>query len=310
MIRRPRSLIAALLAIPLVSAACGSAPPDARADETVIPDQTGEARERVILVTGSTGGLGREVARRLASGGAHVIVHGRDRERGLDLVREIEEGGVGSARFYAADFGSLANVRRLAEAVRRDYDRLDVLVNNAGILMSPNRRPVSDDGYELHFQVNYLAGFLLTRLLLPLLEESAPARIVNVSSRSSAALDFDNLMLERGYSTSRAYGQSKLAQVMFTLDLAERLEGTGVTVNALHPATLMPTDLVLEYGMRPRDSIEDGVEAVLNLIDTPEAGSGHYYNGLERARSHAQAYDPAVRARLREVSEELTGLSG
>ena len=263
---------------------------------------------RVILVTGSTGGLGREVARRLAAGGAHVIVHGRDRERGASLVREIEASGVGSARFYPADFAALDNVRALAEAVRRDYDRLDVLVNNAGILVSPDRRPLSEDGHELHFQVNYLAGFLLTRLLLPLLEESAPARIVNVSSLSVAPLDFDDLMLEDGYSTGRAYGQSKLAQVMFTIDLARRLDGTGVTVNAVHPATFMDTDMVREFGMRPRTSVDEGADAVMRLIDADDVGSGAYYDGLSRSRAHAQAYDPGARARLWAASEELTGL--
>ncbi len=263
---------------------------------------------RVVLVTGSTGGLGREVALRLAAEGDHVIVHGRSRERGESLVRDIEASGVGSARFYPADFGSLDNVRSLAEAIRRDYDRLDVLVNNAGILVSPDRRPVSEDGYELHFQVNYLAGFLLTRLLLPLLEESAPARVVNVSSIAAAPLDFDNLMLEEGYSTGRAYGQSKLAQVMFTISLAGRLEGTGLTVNALHPATFMDTDMVRAFGVTPRSTVDEGADAVMHLIDGHDVGSGEYYDGLERSRAAAQAYDADVRARLWAVSEELTGL--
>ena len=308
----------------LASLAC-DLPPEGRAesagaDATRAGDDTNVTRDvaetpevaddpRVILVTGSTGGLGREVARRLAAGGAHVIVHGRNVERGNSLVREIEESGTGSARFYRADFGSLANVRELAEAIRRDYDRLDVLVNNAGILVSPNERPVSEDGHELHFQVNYLAGFLLTHLLMPLLEESAPARIVNVSSLSSAPLEFGNLMLEDGYSTGRAYGQSKLAQVMFTISLDERLEGTGITVNAIHPATFMDTDMVRDFGMEPRTTVDEGADAVMNLIDYDGVGSGEFYNGLERFRAHRQAYDAEVRARLWQVSEELTGLS-
>ena len=263
---------------------------------------------RVIFVTGSTDGLGREVARRLAGGGDHVIVHGRDVERGRALVREIEASTPGAAAFYRADFAALANVRELAAAVRRDYDRLDVLVNNAGILTSPDRRPVSSDGYELHFQVNYLSGYLLTRLLLPLLRESAPARVVNVSSRSSAPLDFDDLMLEQGYSAGRAYGQSKLAQVMSTFSLAEELEGTGVTVNAVHPATLMDTDLVTDMGMEPRSTVEEGAQAVLHLIDGDDVGSGHFYRVTSRSRAHEQAYDADVRRRLEAVSRELTGL--
>lgn len=260
---------------------------------------------RVILVTGSTGGLGREVARRLASDGAHVIVHGRSVERGEALVAEIEEEGIGSARFYAADFGSLDEIRRLAADILRDYDRLDVLVNNAGVLTSPDERPLSQDGHELHFQVNYLAGFLLTDLLRPLLEASAPSRIVNVSSLSNAPLDFDDLMLENGYSTGRAYGQSKLAQIMFTISLAERLEGTGVSVYSLHPATFMDTDMVRDFGMTPRTSVDEGADAVMRLVDGEGIESGRHFIGLEPGRGNDQAYDPAARARLWEASERL-----
>lgn len=264
-----------------------------------------ESDGRTVLITGSTNGLGREVARRLADGGDHVIVHGRDVERGEALVREIESFGRGSARFYPADFASLANVRELGARIRSDYDRLDVLVNNAGMLGSPDRRSVSDDGHELHFQVNYLAGVLLTRELLPLLRSSQPARIINVASRSSAPLDFDDIMLERGYSTSRAYGQSKLAQIMFTFDLAEELRGTGVTVNAIHPATRMDTDLVRDMGMRPRSTVDDGADALVWLIDSGEAGSGNFYDGRSTARGRAQAYDEGVRARLRDLTTRL-----
>jgi NAD(P)-dependent dehydrogenase (short-subunit alcohol dehydrogenase family) len=272
------------------------------------PDAGPQATGRVILVTGSTDGLGREVARRLGARGDHVIVHGRDVDRGEALVREIEASGAGSARFYRADFGSLTNVRELANRIRRDYDRLDVLINNAGILMSPNRRPVSEDGHELHFQVNYLAGVLLTRELLPLLDQSRPARIINVASRSSAPLDFRDIMLESGYSTSRAYGQSKLAQIMFTFDLAEELRGSGISVNAIHPATRMDTDLVRDGGMRPRSTIDEGAEAVVWLIDDVGAGTGRFFDGQAEARARAQAYDADVRARLAELTERL--LSG
>ena len=188
------------------------------------PDPT----QRVILVTGSTSGLGREVARALAADGDHVIVHGRSQERGLALVEEINSDSPGSARFYQADFASLDQVRGLAEAVMRDYNRLDVLVNNAGILLAgePERR-LSLDGYELTFQVNYLAGYLLTDLLLPLIRESVPARIVNVVSTGASPLDFENLMLEEGYRGGRAYNQSKLAQVMHTIDLRPRRRARG-----------------------------------------------------------------------------------
>ena len=262
--------------------------------------------QQVILVTGSTGGLGRAVARRLAASGAHVIVHGRNVQRGRILVNEIEQGGVGSARFYAADFGSYQEIRDLAAAVRRDYDRLDVLINNAGIWLEGAERPVSGDGHELHFQVNYLSGFLLTRLLLPLIVNSSPARIVNVASAAQQALDFDDVMLESGYSDGRAYAQSKLAQVMFTLDLAAELEGHGVVVTSLHPATFMDTDMVVERGLRPRSTVEEGADAVLKQVNSPDVKSGEYFRGLQLVRAHDQAYDAEARTTLRRLSERLT----
>jgi NAD(P)-dependent dehydrogenase (short-subunit alcohol dehydrogenase family) len=263
--------------------------------------------QRVVLVTGSTGGLGREVARLLADDGAHVIVHGRSVDRGRELVEEIESEERGSARFYAADFGSLDQVRALARAIRRDYERLDVLVNNAGIWLEGPRQ-LSEDGHELHFQVNYLSGFLLTHELLPLLRASAPARVVHVASAAQRAIDFDDVMLEDGYSDGTAYAQSKLAQIMFTIDLAERLEGTGVTTNALHPASMMDTDMVLERGARARSSVHDGAEALMHLVDAEGLGSGGYFDQTEPVRAHEQAYDEAARARLRQLAVRLTGV--
>lgn len=266
------------------------------------------AQGPIAFVTGSTDGLGREVARRLAATGAHVIVHGRNTERGEELVREIAAAGVGSARFYRADFASLAEVRTLAESILRDYDRLDLLVNNAGIwLESSAGRVVSQDGHEMHFQVNYLAGFLLTRSLLPLLRSSAPSRIVNVASLSQTPLAFDDLMLERGYSDGRAYGQSKLAQIIMTVDMAEELRGTGVTVFALHPATYMGTNMVVARGIDPFTTVEEGAAAVLNVIGS-SAASGSFFNGMNPGNPNAQARDAEARRRLREISEELTGL--
>lgn len=264
--------------------------------------------QQVVLVTGATSGLGREVAVRLAAGGAHVIVHGRDTARGRELIDEISRAGKGKARFYAADLASNAEIRAFAAAVLRDYSRLDVLVNNAGIGSTPNERQVTADGVETRMQVNYLAGVLLTRLLLPRLLANAPARIVNVSSLAAAPIDFDDVMIEKGFSGSRAYGQSKLAQVMFTFDLAAELEGKGVTVNALHPATMMPTGMVLRGGYTPRSTIDEGARAVLHLVLDDGVGTGQFFNGLARGRAHVQAYDAEVRARLRRLSEQLTGL--
>ncbi|HUF28426.1 MAG TPA: SDR family NAD(P)-dependent oxidoreductase [Gemmatimonadaceae bacterium] len=271
--------------------------------------QSAAAEQPVMLITGSTDGLGREVARRLAATGAHVIVHGRNRDRGMALVREIEESGKGSARFYAADFASLAEVRSFADAVLRDYDRLDVLINNAGIWLSAeDGRRTSTDGHEMHFAVNYLSGFLLTRLLLPRLVASAPARLVNVASGAQQPIRFDDVMLERGYSDGRAYAQSKLAQVLFTVDLGRELEDAGVVVSAVHPSTFMNTGMVLSRGIEPRSSVAEGAEAVVRLVTEPDLRSGQYFQVLTPARAHAQAYDVEAREQLRLLSLRLTGL--
>jgi NAD(P)-dependent dehydrogenase (short-subunit alcohol dehydrogenase family) len=269
--------------------------------------QTGplpEPDQRVVLVTGSTSGLGREVARSLAAEGAHVIVHGRSAERGLALVDEINDSGTGSARFYAADFASLDRVRELAAAIRREYDRLDVLVNNAGVIVQERR--MSEDGYELTFQVNYLAHYLLTRELIPLLRDSAPARIVSVSSIASSPLEWDDPMgLESPYEAGAAYGRSKRAQVMHTVDLALELAGSGVVANALHPETFMDTNMVLSMGAQPRSSVLDGRDNVLQLIDA-EVGSGDFYLEGKPTRSlHEQAWDARERGRLRTLSDRL-----
>ncbi|MCC6987409.1 MAG: SDR family NAD(P)-dependent oxidoreductase [Acidobacteria bacterium] len=263
------------------------------------------AAQRIALVTGSTDGLGREVARRLAAEGAHVIVHGRNVERGAAVVAEINAAGKGSARFYQADFASLAEVRRLAADIRRDYRRLDLLVNNAGIIT--REREVSTDGHEMQFAVNYLAGYQLAYALLPLLEQGRAPRIVNVSSIAASPLDFSDVMLTRGYSSNRAYGQSKLAQVMFTIDLAQELKGKGIVVQALHPATYMNTTMVTSSGGTPRSTVEEGAAAVMHVIatDTP---SGSYFVGQKVGTPHQQAADAGARRQLRELSRKLTGM--
>jgi NAD(P)-dependent dehydrogenase (short-subunit alcohol dehydrogenase family) len=264
------------------------------------------AGEKVVLVTGSTDGLGREVAIRLAATGAQVIVHGRSQERGAEVVAEITRAGTGSARFYPADLASFEQVRGLIASILRDYQRLDVLVNNAGIWLDGPRQ-TSADGHELHFQVNYLSGFLLTRGLLPLLVKSAPARVVNVSSGAQQPIDFADVMLTRGYNDGRAYAQSKLAQVMFTIDLARELQSSGVAVTALHPATYMDTGMVVSRGIQPRSSVEEGAEAVVHLATAEGLTSGQYFNGKSPARANAQAYDQAARDQLARLSRELTG---
>ena len=268
---------------------------------------------KTILVTGSTDGVGRRVAQRLAADGATVLVHGRDRARGAALVAELNKSGRGRAQFYQADFASLEAVRGLAEAVKRDHERLDVLINNAGLGSGPvgHKRATSAEGYELRFQVNYLAGVLLTHLLLPLLEASAPARIVNVASLGQSPIDFDDVMLERPYDGRRAYTQSKLAQIMFTFDLAQELDGTGVTVSCLHPATFMDTTMVRQNGVTPISTVDQGAEAILNLaVGSAVAGkTGLYCNGLSPAEANPQAYDKVARAKLKALSEKLVGIA-
>jgi NAD(P)-dependent dehydrogenase (short-subunit alcohol dehydrogenase family) len=272
---------------------------------------------KTILVTGSTDGVGRVVAKRLAAEGANVLIHGRSQQRAEKVLREIcgarAEPKKGMATFYQADFASLAEVRGLAEAVLRDRDRIDCLVNNAGIGSGPdkNHRQLSEDGYELRFAVNYLAGFLLTCLLLPRLIESAPARIVNVSSLGQQAIDFGDVMLAKGYDGARAYCQSKLAQIMFTIDLSHELDPKRVTANALHPATYMNTTMVRESGNAPVSSVEEGADAILQQIVSEElAGkSGLFFNGQRQSRAIEQAYDEEARAKLKAISTRLTGLS-
>lgn len=268
-------------------------------------------RLRTALITGATDGVGRLVALRLGRDGWRVLVHGRDRVRGEDVVREIDGAG-GSAVFLAADLASLAEVRRLAGEVQDMTAHLELLVNNAGIGTAGDApgRQESADGHELRFAVNYLAGFLLTRLLLPLLKAGAPARIVNVSSAGQQAIDFDDVMLTRRYSGTTAYCRSKLAQILFTIDLAEELKGSGVTVNALHPSTYMNTTMVRQAGVSPTSRVEDGADAVLQLAVSPalDGRSGLYFNVMKEARADAQAYDARARRRLRVLSAELTGL--
>lgn len=267
---------------------------------------------KTFLITGSTDGVGRVVALRLGAAGANVLVHGRDRGRGDDVVAEIRRGG-GTAVFHAADLSSLDEVRKLADVVRADHGRLDVLVNNAGIgsASEGRERRVSADGHELRFAVNYLAGFLLTRLLLPLIRASTPARIVNVASLGQHPIDFADVMLTRGYDGSRAYAQSKLAQIMFTFDLARELEGTGVTVNCLHPATYMDTTMVRAGGITPASTVAEGADAILNLAtsDELEGRTGLFFDRQRLSRANAQAYDDAARKRLSELSYRFTGLA-
>lgn len=264
--------------------------------------------EQTVLITGATDGLGKEVARNLAGKGARVLVHGRDARRTEDAVREIaEETNNGNLRYYLADLSSLEEVRRLAEQVRSEHERLDVLINNAGVIVGERRE--TEDGIELTFAVNYLSHFLLSRLL-PLLKKSAPARIVNVASAGQSPIDLDDVMLKRGYDPMRAYGQSKLAMIMDTFELAEELEATSVSVNALHPATLMDTKMVRQTFGSSMSRVEEGVEATGYLATSPELEgvTGRYFDAKTESRANRQAYDEEAREGLERLSRELARL--
>jgi NAD(P)-dependent dehydrogenase (short-subunit alcohol dehydrogenase family) len=268
---------------------------------------------KTALITGATDGVGRVVAKRLAKDGWRVLVHGRSAERGQSLVKEIEGAG-GKATFLKADLAALAEVRTLADAVNKETGQLQLLINNAGIGSAGDKpgRQESADGHELRFAVNYLAGFLLTHLLLPLLKAGAPARIVNVSSAGQQAIDLGDVMLTKGYSGTRAYRQSKLAQILFTVDLADALKPAGIIANCLHPSTYMNTTMVKQSGTAPLSSVETGADAILQLAVSPrlEGKSGLYFNVMTESRADPQAYDAKARAQLRKLSLDLTGLAG
>ncbi len=270
--------------------------------------------DTVALVTGSTDGLGRALAERLAGLGMTVHLHGRSAEKLAAAAGEIVA-ATGNERVHThrADLASLAEVRALADEIAA-LDALHLLVNNAGIgsgYPDSRERQESADGIELRFAVNYLAGFVLTERLLPLLRRSAPARVVMVASRGQAALDFDDPMLERSfYEGRRAYAQSKLAQISYAVELTELLgPEAGVTINALHPSTYMPTKIVLEQHGESIDALEEGVEATLRLAVDPELDgiSGRYFDRQAETPANDQAYEPAARRRLWELSEELSG---
>ena len=265
---------------------------------------------QTILITGATDGLGRAVATELAARGATLLLHGRSEARGRQTLSDIRtQTPNATLTYYRADFDSLSEIRGLATRIVDEHDRLDVLLNNAALGIDPVRR-ITQDGLEATFQVDYLAPFMLSHLLEPLLRASAPSRIVNVASAGQASISFDDVMLERSYDGTRAYCQAKLAEIMLTFDHAANLAGTDVTVNCVHPAFNMPTKIVTHM-FTPDSEIADGVTSVLRLITDPglEHVTGCYFDQTEKARAHEQAYDERARARVREIAERLTGVT-
>jgi NAD(P)-dependent dehydrogenase (short-subunit alcohol dehydrogenase family) len=264
---------------------------------------------RVALITGATSGLGRAVAQALAGRGMHVLVHGRDPDRAQAVAGQIQAAG-GSVQTYLADLSLLEQTRALADRVSSDHAAIHLLINNAGI--GPGRPPyrkriLSADGHELRFAVNYLAPALLARRLVPSLKNGAPARIVNVASAGQAQINFADLRMDHHYTGTQAYYRSKFALVAFTFDFAEELANTAITVNCLHPASLMNTQMVRRAWVPPMSSVATGVKAIMNLAveATGAAVTGRYFDGLREARAHDAAYDPAIQSDLRAVTNEI-----
>ena len=273
---------------------------------------------RVVLVTGATSGIGAATAIGLARMGATLALGVRDAKK-ADAAREeiARETGNTALDLPLLDLASFRSIRRFVDAFRRRHSPLDVLVNNAGIFTRD--RHVTEDGLEAQFQVNYLGPFLLTMLLLDPLKARAPSRIVNVSSEAhrGASIDFDNLQGERRYSGYRAYGQSKLAQILFTHVLARRLQGTGVTVNAVHPGVIRTN---LGKGEFPAafdvirlflKGVERGARTSIHVATSPALGgvTGKYFKNSKEATSSAESNDDAAARRLWDVSLELAGLT-
>jgi retinol dehydrogenase-14 len=285
-----------------------------------VVSENGGMEGKVVLITGGTSGIGRAAATALAAMGAEVVVTGRSRERGESAVEEIRNtSGNEKVSLMLADLAVQAEVRGLAEEFRGRYDRLDVLVNNAGLIQS--RRAETPDGLELTLAVNHLAPFLLTNLLLDLLKESAPSRIITVSSeaRRGAEIDFDDLQSERRYRAFKVYGMTKLANILFTYELAGRLERTGVVANCLHPGAVNTNfgkndrgvGTLLFRAFKPfMRSPDQGADTLIYLASSPEAGdmTGKYLTDRKVVSSSDEPHDEATRKRLWEVSEELTNL--
>ena len=267
-----------------------------------------QINDQIILVTGSTDGIGKLTALRLAQKNANIIVHGRNIEKVKRVVNELKEKtGTEKIAGLTADFSSLNEVSKFAEKVKKEYKEIDVLINNAGVGFGDER--YSKDGYELRFAVNYLAPFLLTNLLLPLLEKDSPSRIINVSSAGQSSVNFEDIMLEKNFDAVQAYCQSKLALIMFTITLAEKLKDKNITVNSLHPGTYLNTNMVRRSNIQPWGEPESGADAEVFLATSPSLDNitGKYFNVKTEASADSQAYDKKARERLWNLSFKLTG---
>ncbi len=282
--------------------------------------QTPDLHDKICLITGANSGIGKATALALAQMGATVVMVCRDQVRGEAAQREIRtRSGNEHVDLLLADLSSQASIRQLAQQFRQRYSQLHILINNAGVVML--RRAETADGLELMFAVNTLAPFLLTNLLLDLLQSSAPARIINVSSDAHQSGDiniYDLQSRKKRYSMMRVYGQSKLALILWSYELARRLEGTGVTVNTLHPGVVATN--IAKSGMGPLidgiaragfaligTSPEKGAQTPVYLASSPdvEGVTGHYFEKSRPKKSHPLTYDTALQQKVWEASEKL-----
>ncbi len=266
---------------------------------------------RTVLVTGATDGIGKQTAIELARQGYRVLIHGRDKARGSKALDEINRDNCNeNLVLYLADFSSFSDVKRMADEIKREQSDLYVLINNAGTFSK--EKLLSKDGFEMTFAVNHLAPFLLTLLLLDLLKASAPARIINVSSnahRNFSEIDFGNLQAERTYDGFTAYGLSKLGNILFTNELAERLKGSDVTVNSLHPGVISTKMQRASYNLDGA-GVEEGAQTPVYLATSPEVEgiTGKYFSHMVEKPTSDLAQDKELQKKFWKISEEL--LSG
>jgi NAD(P)-dependent dehydrogenase (short-subunit alcohol dehydrogenase family) len=266
---------------------------------------------QTIFITGASDGIGKYTAIDLAKQNmnAIILVHGRNKGKLNKVIEEIKtKSNNSNIEGFIADLSSMDEVRQLAKDVMVKHDSIDVLINNAGAGFAAPR--YGKDKTEMRMAVNYLAPFLLTHLLLPALKKASPSRIVNVSSAGQSPIDFDDIMLEKNFEGVTAYCRSKLALIMFTIDLAEQLRDNDITVNSLHPGTYLDTNMVREAKINPMGTAQSGADAEVYLATSPDVinSTGKYFIVKREARANAQAYDSKVRKQLWDLSLQLTGI--
>ncbi len=266
-------------------------------------------KKKTIFITGAGEGLGKLTAIGLATqyNDADILIHGRNKERLNKSSEEIKKAtGSGNIETYLADFSSLDEVRKMAEDVLKKHATIDILINNAGAGFTAPRFGI--DGTETRFAVNYLAPFLLTRLLLPSIILAGSARIINVASAAQSPIHFDDIMMEKEFDGVTAYTRSKLAIIMFTFDLADELQKQNVTVNCLHPGTYLDTGMVRDSGIRPMGTAQSGADAIIYLAVSPELQytTGKYFDIKKETAANAQAYDLNARNKLNKIGNLYT----